>query len=481
MADHQRNVVYSGVMLALLGVLGAPGAAQTIFDACYTRGTGTVSRINVPGVVRTACARSEYSFSWTDGAGAIRVGTPAVGDLSGTFPQPTVVRLRGRLIDATAPTDGQVLRFDVASGTWKPATPTSGGGGTTDHGALTGLGDDDHPQYVLADGVRTSVGGFAVTGGYPNNFSVPPIVGEGTRMMWIGGMAAFRAGFLDASHATLWQVPNIGLYSVAFGSNSSASGQSSFSCCGGSTASGNGAVALGNSTASGEMSTAIGASTASGGFSTAIGWLSEATAMHSIAMGVSTTASGDYSVAIGRYASTDGQSGSFVYGDNSSFGTQGLVQATAPNQFVVRAAGGVQFRTHEGLLFGCNLPASSGSWDCSSSVTLKTDFEPVNGEEVLAQVRELPVQRWSYRGEDGVRHLGTFAEDFRRAFGLGTGETTIGMIDMDGVNLAAAQALERRTRDLQAHLAVQDEEIRALRAQLAEVIRRLEQLEVRRR
>lgn len=37
----------------------------------------------------------------------------------------------------------------------------AGGGGVTDHGALTGLGDDDHPQYALADGSR---GTFEVAG-----------------------------------------------------------------------------------------------------------------------------------------------------------------------------------------------------------------------------------------------------------------------------------------------------------------------------
>lgn len=37
---------------------------------------------------------------------------------------------------------------------------TGGGGGVTDHGALTGLADDDHPQYALADGTR---GSFATT------------------------------------------------------------------------------------------------------------------------------------------------------------------------------------------------------------------------------------------------------------------------------------------------------------------------------
>jgi hypothetical protein len=37
-----------------------------------------------------------------------------------------------------------------------------GGSGTSDHGALTGLGDDDHPQYLLASGARTLTGNLAV-------------------------------------------------------------------------------------------------------------------------------------------------------------------------------------------------------------------------------------------------------------------------------------------------------------------------------
>jgi hypothetical protein len=36
------------------------------------------------------------------------------------------------------------------------STPAGGGGGVTDHGALTGLGDDDHPHYALADKSRPS-------------------------------------------------------------------------------------------------------------------------------------------------------------------------------------------------------------------------------------------------------------------------------------------------------------------------------------
>lgn len=45
--------------------------------------------------------------------------------------------------------DGQALVFQ--GGQWGAATITSGDGtGATDHGALTGLADDDHPQYLTA-------------------------------------------------------------------------------------------------------------------------------------------------------------------------------------------------------------------------------------------------------------------------------------------------------------------------------------------
>jgi len=217
-------------------------------------------------------------------------------------------------------------------------------------------------------------------------------------------------------------------------------------------------------TASGDYSTAIGPNaTASGNAATAIGFQAIASGANSMALGQEVTASGATSTALGFHASSNGQEGSFVYGDHTFAGD---VTATAPNQFVVRASGGFQFRTSNTLSTGCNLPPDSGSWDCSSSVLLKTNFEPVDGEDILARVGQLPVQRWSYRGELGVRHLGTFAEDFHRAFGLGTGTTTIGMIDMDGVNLAAVQALERRTRQQAREIAELRAELEALRADM---------------
>jgi len=60
------------------------------------------------------------------GSGGPPTGS-AGGDLGGTYPNPTVVRLRGTPISTTTPTNGQALVFDGSA--WTPQNITSGGGG----------------------------------------------------------------------------------------------------------------------------------------------------------------------------------------------------------------------------------------------------------------------------------------------------------------------------------------------------------------
>src|SRR4051812_28769691 len=100
--ERRFSLVGAAAFLAALPLIAA---AQTttpkLFFACYGSLTGVVYRIKEPGLPSKCLLPSHVEFSWSSG------GTSA---------------------------------------------------GVTDHGALQGLGDDDHPQYVLVDGSRALTG-----------------------------------------------------------------------------------------------------------------------------------------------------------------------------------------------------------------------------------------------------------------------------------------------------------------------------------
>jgi len=63
-------------------------------------------------------------------------------------------------------------------------------------------------------------------------------------------------------------------------------------------------------------------------------------------------------------------------------------------------------------------------------------------------VATLPIERWSYKSERGVRHVGPMAQDFYAAFRVGEDDKHITSIDEDGVALSAIKALHARVRSL---------------------------------
>jgi hypothetical protein len=469
--------------------------AATTLSACYVPTVGAMYLIKQPGLPPACLAPTHVEIDWQSN-GTVAAG----GDLAGTLLSPTVTKLQGRAVSATAPVDGQVLQWVAAGANWVPTTPGAGvaGGdllgtlanatvaklrgiqlsaavpisgqvmtydglsnswlantsplGVTAHGLLTGLLADDHPQYLLAGGARASINGFAVTSLAGGTI---PATGPGSRLMWYGNKRAFRAGNVTAFQ---WDDVNVGLNSVAMGSST---------------------------VASGIASTALGASAVASGDNTlAAGLTATASGLSSVALGDNVTASGANSVALGQWASTNAFAGSFVFGDASGSGAS-IVKATAAHQFMVRASGGLSLNTNTALTTGCNLPAGSGVFACASSRSLKTAFGDLSGDTVLARIRALPVQTWQYKDEAGhVTHAGPFAEDFRAAFGLGTDDRTIGLLDISGVTLAAAKALEERTRVLQSALDAKDSQLSALRQELtamrserSDILRRIEALE----
>ena len=132
-----------------------------------------------------------------------------------------------------------------------------------------------------------------------------PASGAGTRLMWIPAKAAFRAGVVSG---TQWDDANIGLYSSAFGYNTTASGYASNAQGNSTTASGDVSHAEGAATiASGDVSHAEGeATTASGYASHAEGYSTTASGDYSHAEGYITTASGEGSHAEGQYTTASG-------------------------------------------------------------------------------------------------------------------------------------------------------------------------------
>jgi len=332
----------------------------------------------------------------------------------------------------------------------------------------------------------TDDGGFLIGGAL--NAGTLPATGGGVRMMWYPRKAAFRAGFVEGSE---WDEANVGPQSVGLGHNTRATGSTSVALNTGTVASGTGSIAGGrNSTASGDAALAVGTGTiasgdyslaagfetkaigassaalglhtqAGGGNALAAGYSSKANGSSSMAAGNGTVAAGVASVALGTLVTAQGD-GSFAFGDlNYEFPV-----TAGPNEFLVRAFGGIGLNT--GVNIGCDLPAGTGAWSCSSSKLVKEGFEEVDGEDVLARLKELPIQSWRYIGTS-ARHIGPFAEDFHAAFGLGDDPAKIAQIDADGVALSAVQALERRTAELR-------EENAALRAETSELRRRIEAL-----
>lgn len=231
-------------------------------------------------------------------------------------------------------TDGQVLTVQSGVPAWANAAAV-----INDHGGLGGLGDDDHTQYLLMNGVRTATDGFAVNGTFGGGNI--PVSGAGVRLLWYPGKAAFRAG-----HAlgTEWDDVNIGERSAAFGLNTTASGARSF------------------------------------------------------AAGHNTIASGLASVALGFNATTHGtnglpQNGVFVFGDNTAF----VKRPTNTNQFVVGAFNGVRlfnstgdsrFRFEGGNGTGClvldGLSCTGGGFRLGTNVTATSGLGAAFGENTTA-------------------------------------------------------------------------------------------------
>ena len=79
---------------------------------------------------------------------------------------------------------------------------------------------------------------------------------------------------------------------------------------------------------------------------------------------------------------------------------------------------------------------------------------PSDPDEIYRRLVELPVSLWTYGFDHPtVRHLGPMAQDFGAAFGLGSTDHAINMVDTNGVVMVSIQVLAAKVAELEKKMA----------------------------
>ncbi|PFM43744.1 hypothetical protein COJ45_27890 [Bacillus cereus] len=86
----------------------------------------------------------------------------------------------------------------------------------------------------------------------------------------------------------------------------------------------------------------------------------------------------------------------------------------------------------------------------TSDKNVKENFSNINTLEILEKLANMPIRSWNYKDDsNNIRHIGPTAQDFQTTFGLnGDDNTHISSIDLQGIALAAIQALNKKNEQL---------------------------------
>ncbi len=296
-------------------------------------------------------------------------------------------------------------------------------------------GNDINNSNTGNVGIGTSTPGATLNVGIGKTVIFGNASGPGTKLVWYGSKAAFRAGY---NFMNEFDEANAGTYSIGLGAAPVASGTNS--------------VAIGSNTlASGESAIALGTNAnAIGNNSVALGTNANASGSNSVALGNDVTANGNYSMAIGTKASTNTHVNSFCINGSSNNQT---ASNTSDNQMMMR------FDNYTFWISPSNYayltPASNG-WAYTSDRHKKENFQLIDGENVLKKIAGIPFYSWNFKAKEAsqYRHYGIMAQDFYEAFGKDNygeigNDTTVSPLDLLGVAYSGIKALEKRTEVLQ--------------------------------
>ncbi len=314
-------------------------------------------------------------------------------------------------------------RYDPVSSTdWAPA----------DRLFVIGNGSSDTARHDALTVHKNAA--FIVQGNGPGSSNTVaddatvPVSDPGTRMMFLPGFGAFRAGTVTGAE---WDTRRIGLHSCAMGYNTTAE--------------------------------SIG--------TTAIGYGTTATGPYSAASGFFTTASGEYATALGCATNASSFCETAVGSLNTAATNPSATTWVGTDRLFVIGNGATPFARSDALVVLKNGDTTfSGNVKVKSLVQTsdrnrKTDIVPADTAAILSGVAALPVSTWKFKDET-TPHLGPMAQDFAAAFHLGADETGIASVDADGVALASIQELKKQLDAKDARIAALEARLAALEAKL---------------
>ena len=138
-----------------------------------------------------------------------------------------------------------------------------------------------------------------------------------------------------------------------------------------------------------------------------------------------------------------------AHNDCFIFACGSTTASIAARSFVVRCDGIGRFFSNSALTTGVILNTNSNAWAAISEKRLKENFVDSDGDKLTKSLRDVPIYKFNYVGNDEKRPCyGPMADDWHRAFDetlIGrTNDKVIEGMDMDGVALSIVRDLKRR-------------------------------------